>query len=67
MYPIVLDKVMNKWNVNLLNTVPKKDMLNSKNLTCSNRIRRGEDIYPNDQIDKGEDEMHILTQRMKKE
>jgi hypothetical protein len=44
--PIVLEKVMNKRNVNLLHTVPKHDILNSKNLhvvTCSGV---GEDIFP---------------------
>jgi hypothetical protein len=37
---------MNKRNVNLLHTVPKQEIMNSKNLhvvTCS---RAGEDIYP---------------------
>ena len=46
-FPIVLEKVMNKRNINLLHIVPKQDIVNSKNLhvvTCSGV---GGEIYPN--------------------
>jgi hypothetical protein len=43
---IVLEKVMNKRNVNLLHTVPKQEILNSKNLHVVTRSGVGEDIYP---------------------
>jgi hypothetical protein len=43
--PIMLDKVMNKINVNLLHTIPKEDILNSKNLHVVTCLGSGEDIY----------------------
>jgi hypothetical protein len=45
-YPIVLEKVMNKRNVNLLHIVPKHDILNSKNLHVVTHSGAGEDIFP---------------------
>jgi hypothetical protein len=37
---------MNKWNMNLLHTFPKQDILNSKNIHVVTRSGAGEDIYP---------------------
>jgi hypothetical protein len=45
-YPIVLEKVMNKRNVNLLHTIPKQDILNSKNLRVVTHSGVGEEIFP---------------------
>jgi hypothetical protein len=44
--PIVLEKVMNKRNVNLLHTVPKHDIFNSKNLHVVARSEDGKNIFP---------------------
>jgi hypothetical protein len=46
-FPIMLDKVMNKRNVNLLHTMENNDILNSKNLHVVTCPRVGEDIYQN--------------------
>jgi hypothetical protein len=44
-YPIVLEKVMNKKNINILHTIPKHDILNSNNLHVVKHLGYGEDIY----------------------
>jgi hypothetical protein len=44
-FPIILDKVMNKIDVNLLHKIPKQDVLNSKNIHVVMRLGAGEDIY----------------------
>jgi len=46
-YPITLEKVTNKRNVNLLQTIPKKEILNSKNFHVISWSGAGEGIYPN--------------------
>jgi len=51
-FPIVLEKVMNKRNINLLHTMPKLDILNSKNLHVVTRSRVGEEIYSEPPIRK---------------
>jgi hypothetical protein len=48
----VLEKVMNKRNINLLHTMPKLDILNSKNLHVVTRSRVGEEIYSEPPIRK---------------
>jgi len=46
-FSIVLEKGMNKRNVNLLHTVPKQEILNSKNIHVVTWLGVGEEIYPN--------------------
>jgi hypothetical protein len=45
--PIVLEKVMNKRNVNILYTMPKQEVLNSKNIHVITRSGVGRDNYMN--------------------
>jgi hypothetical protein len=42
----VLEKFMTKRNVNLLHTMPKQDILNSKTLHVVTRLGEGKDNYP---------------------
>jgi hypothetical protein len=43
--PIMLEKVMNKQNVNLLHSVPKHEVLNSNNLHVVTRSGARQEMY----------------------